>query len=165
MPPHAGACMALTTQHRRPFGRALMAVAGRVLPESWREPLEAIHPVDLLCFPPGEKRRDAAAADSSWSHSPAGKPSMRRTRSSWTKSLTKSSERTAGAGDRSRLSPTRLVSCVAHRYPSASLSRSTKPETPRCPTFRLGAAGGEPAGRRAPLRPVKRLTWNSGRQG
>jgi quercetin dioxygenase-like cupin family protein len=59
---------ARTAWHTHPLGQTLIVTAGSGLVQVWGGPIEAIHPGDVVWFPPGEKHWHGASPATAMTH-------------------------------------------------------------------------------------------------
>ncbi len=59
---------ARTAWHTHPLGQILIVTAGTGLVQRWGDPVEEIHPGDVVWIPPGQKHWHGAAPNSSMTH-------------------------------------------------------------------------------------------------
>lgn len=59
---------ARTAWHTHPLGQTLIVVSGLGHVQRWGGPIEAIHPGDVIWFPPGEKHWHGASAQTAMVH-------------------------------------------------------------------------------------------------
>jgi quercetin dioxygenase-like cupin family protein len=59
---------ARTAWHTHPLGQTLIVTSGRGWVQAWGGPVEAIHPGDVVWFPPGEKHWHGATPTTAMTH-------------------------------------------------------------------------------------------------
>ena len=59
---------ARTAWHTHPLGQTLIVIAGSGFVQKWGEPLQAIHPGDVVSIAPGEKHWHGASSTTAMTH-------------------------------------------------------------------------------------------------